>query len=530
MKYPDTTYRIFVALSAIICLCNLTASSVIASEKVPQSGQRLGLRQVIQATLAKQPAITVAKEQLQVGSGFINLALADFDWKFDAGLTHDTNEKPTGASLLYDRLTTTALDLRFNKKTKYGFSLEPGLTFKTADVTAAQGSGIESTADNTLRLFFNLNVPLLQGAGQQVTTARESSARYDYEAIRYELLHSISLAASDTIIAYWDYMASYERLKHARAVEKRAGSVVVNTESLVNADEIPKAELVAAQANHLEKKITLENAELTLIEARQKLGLVSGAAADETGLQQLPTDPLPIITQTSAKNALISRKNFIEYASNSRGDLLALNQKTKALELLLLAANDATNPKLDLIMGIGYDGYQTGHQVQRIVQTVEYRQKSPDWSIGLRFSFPIENHGAKGSQAIVQAQLNQARIRQFDMRRTIETSINTVLLSMQNIAREIEKTDQTVTAYQKSVENEQEKYLMGESTLFDLLFMQDKLESAQLSRIDAQYRGAVLLTRLQFESGKMLDCRTTECEFNANSAAVLIEPPKRIYP
>jgi len=70
------------------------------------------------------------------------------------------------------------------------------------------------------------------------------------------------------------------------------------------------------------------------------------------------------------------------------------------------------------------------------------------------------------------------------------------------VAREIATADQAVASYQQAVGNEKEKYLMGESTLFDLLFTQDKSEAAQLRRTDAYLSGALLLTRLQFESGE----------------------------
>jgi outer membrane protein TolC len=380
-----------------------------------------------------------------------------------------------------------------------------------------------------LRLFFNLNIPLLQGAGQQVTTARERSARYDYEANRYELLHTISSSANDAITAYWDYSAAYDRLKHSISAEERADSIVVNTESLVNADEIPQSELVSAQANLLEKKIAREHAELNLLEARQRLGLISGANADEP-VPPLPANKLPVVTQEIAKSVLTARSRYFDFAYRNRGDLLALDQRAQSSEQLLLAARDATSPKLDLVSGIGFDGYQTGPQFQRTLQTAEYRQKYPDWSIGLHYSYPLENRSASGNKAIASSQLQQAKIRQLDLKRTIETSIMTVLISMQNSAREIETADLAVVSYQNAVENEREKYLMGEATLFDLLFMQDRLESAQSARIDALYRGALLLTRLQFETGSMLDCRATACELNADSAAMLMNPVKRTFP
>jgi outer membrane protein TolC len=523
------SFGLFSILGAINVLLLFAVSST-AMEFTQLTTPRLRLIDVIQATLAKQPVIILSKEQLNQSSASIDLALAEFDWKLDTSLIHVTDYKPSGALLLYESIATTALDLRFNKKTKYGFTLEPGITFKSAYTDVINGAGNDSLNANTFRLFFNVNVPLLQGYGQQVTTANETSARFLYEASRYELLHTISLSANDTISAYWDYTAAYEKLRHAITVEERAISIVASTESLVNADELAQSELTSAQANLLEKKIAHEHAELTLVATRQRLGLITGITDNETTALQLPADQLPNITSEIALRALSARQYYFDKAYKNRGDLLALGQKTKSSEQLLLAAKDATKPKLDLVAGIGYDGYQTGSQFKRVTQSVENRQNAPDWSIGVRYSYPLENRGANGNQAIIASQLNQAKIRQLDLQRTTEITISSVLYSLQNVAREIEKAEMTVTSYQKSVDNEREKYLMGESTLFDLIFVQDRLDAAQLSKIDARYRGALLLTRLQFEAGMMLDCHATDCELNADSVAILLEPTKRNDP
>lgn len=511
----------------LILLMALLPLAAQAAESLPPPKPRSGLREVVRVTLAGQPAITLAKEQVRQSRGGIDLALADFDWRLDTGLTHSRDYRPTGGSLLYDSINSTAFDLRLSRKTRYGFSLGPEIMFRTDNTNVLPGSGLDSTVGNTLRVAFNLNVPLLQGYGRNVTTAREKAARNDLEANRYELLHTTSLAVFDTINGYWDYIASQERLKQAVMAEQRAASFVTNTETLVNADEIAPSELISAQSNLLEKQIAREHAELNLVEARQRLGLLTGDAADATEALSLPSDRLPVVTQENAAQAFSSRRFYVDTAFSNRGDLLSLEQKTKAAELLLLAARDATEPKLDLISGIGYDSYLSGSRLQRTLQALEYRQKNPDWSIGLRFSYPLENHGARGGEAIAVSQVNQHKIRRLELKRTVEISIATVLQALRTVAREVEKADQSVTGFLKVVDNEREKYLMGESTLFDLLFMQDKLDAAQLSKIDVLNRGARLMTRLQFESGRLLNCHDTECEFNADSEAVLFGVVKR---
>jgi outer membrane protein TolC len=363
--------------------------------------------------------------------------------------------------------------------------------------------------------------PLLQGSGKTAVTARESAARYEYDAARFQLQHTIALSVYAAVVAYWEYVAADERFKLAIAAEDRAGSVISNTEALVNADEVPQAELANAHANQLEKKMSQENSELALLGAQQTLGQLMGITPEKTADLLLPARRFPVVSFTVAQNVQINRQQILAGVQR-RGDLRALMQKSKAAESVVVAAKDALNPKLDLVSAIGYDGYQTGPALQKSLQTLENRQKHPDWSVGLRFSYPLENSSASGNHTIASSQQSQSITRVHELQRTVESTLRTVVQSLQNVAREAETADRAVASYQQAVNNEKEKYLMGESTLFDLLYTQDKLESAQLTRTDVNLSGALLLTKLQFESGNLLTCSGDICEFNPDAAALLV--------
>lgn len=506
------------AITFFYMMVLLTFSAICSesAEFAPQSARGLTLQEVVRSTLALQSNISLSKEQLVQSDAAITLTRAEFDWTLESKLNHGADYLPTGASSLYDRILTTTFDTRLVKKIEYGFSIEPGLQIKRA---ATEPSGLSSETGSTVRLSFALVVPLLQGAGKTAVTAQESAARFDYEAARFELRHTVSQTVYDAIVAYWHYVAAAERQKLAVVAEERAGNVVANTEALVNADEVPQAELVNARANQLEKKMSREHAELTLLEAQQNMGLLMGIVPDESSALPLPAGRLPVVGQSTAQRARENRQQIIAGAER-RGDLRSLIQKTHAADSTVIAAKDALDPKLDLVSGIGYDGYLIGNSVQTTLRTLENRQKFPDWSVGLRFSYPLENNRAAGNYAIASSRQAQAGIRVRELQRSVETSLRTIVQSMQNVAREIETADRAVVSYQQAVDNEKEKYLMGESTLFDLLFTQDKLELSQLTRTDANLSGALLLTRLQFESGNLLTCSEDACEFNPDVAAL----------
>jgi len=190
-----------VLLLALFGTCSISAADDMPLSQPSPSPKELSLRNVVRATLALQPTIILSKEQLAQSGGAITLATADFDWTLASSLNHAADYRPTGASLLYDRVNTTLYDIHVTKKTPYGFSLEPAIQINNVASKAVPGNGIASETDTSLRVSFTLVVPMLQGAGQTVTTARVAAARYDYEAARHDLQHTISQAVYDTVFA-----------------------------------------------------------------------------------------------------------------------------------------------------------------------------------------------------------------------------------------------------------------------------------------------------------------------------------------
>jgi outer membrane protein TolC len=218
-----------------------------------------------------------------------------------------------------------------------------------------------------------------------------------------------------------------------------------------------------------------------------------------------PADDFPRLGQGLPQLALMT--NNIAYAKMgiaSRQDLLALGERNKATKARLQAAANRVKPKLDLELSLGYDGATSGSSLQRALQTVEMRQEGPDWSTGLTLNYPLGNNTGLGDLAQLLASYRQGALRELELIRTIQKEIAVVCSNLVNIDRELERTDEALTNYTTAVANEQEKYLMGETTLLDLLYIEDRRDNALLSRISILQRAAGSLARLRFETGKLV--------------------------
>jgi outer membrane protein TolC len=75
-----------------------------------------------------------------------------------------------------------------------------------------------------------------------------------------------------------------------------------------------------------------------------------------------------------------------------------------------------------------------------------------------------------------------------------------------------------------TVENEERKFQLGMSTLFDVIQAEDQLTSALLSRISTQQRFAAARARLAFETGALVRDQDGRAVPDAAALAILPSP------
>ncbi len=73
-----------------------------------------------------------------------------------------------------------------------------------------------------------------------------------------------------------------------------------------------------------------------------------------------------------------------------------------------------------------------------------------------------------------------------------------------SVCHELERSEEAVRSYTQAITNEREKYLMGETTLLSLLYIEDRRDVAFINRIAARQKAATALARLRFEIGRLV--------------------------
>lgn len=461
----------------------------------------------VRLTLEREPSIAISKQQVLVGEGQVLSAQGGFDPALYAGANFQHTNTPVvaGASISEIKSDVTTYQTGLTQKLRSGITVNPAVT-----VTHTRDNYANTTSPSHANVALNFTLPLQKGRGEEVTTASEKAAMLNRDAALQSRKHAISTSITRTVVAYWDYLAAKQVLDIAKTSEARAKSLLDDARKLAAGDEMPPGEVKKYQSKLLHEAGNRIGSEQSLIEARSNLGLAMGLNGSEIALITTPGDSFQLIDST-ALGAIMVRdraKGFAVMAQDLRSDLLSVDSRLRAAQVLLLAAADTKKPQLDLVLGVGYNGMTENRQPPAALNALGNNIGGANASAGLSYSWPVNNRAAQGLVMQQAAALEQIRLEKQALLDNILSSIEVRLNSLHSAAEQLKQAKSEVDIQREVYDSEKKKYRYGMTTLLDLFTSEAQLTAAQLSEVNAQRNLAQALIRMRFETGTLLDQAT----------------------
>ena len=280
--------------------------------------------------------------------------------------------------------------------------------------------GIPSQATGVVT--FQLRVPFLRNSGDAVS-APMRAAQVEVNAAHGELEYTATQILYASTLAYWDYMAKTERVAISRANEKRGTDLVDEMRKLIDADEIPSADLNLALASLNDRRSARIASEQALLESRRSLGRVLGlAAADVMAIGEL-ADRFPDLP--SRPPAIVGRvRDLVQRATDTRADIVALRLREDAAAIRYEAAVRNEKPQLDGVVSASRSGLAEGVSTASVASGFG-NAYGPGYGAGIIFQMPIFNHGARGLTRQQVAVLEALRARIRELGASIDNGIET---------------------------------------------------------------------------------------------------------
>jgi outer membrane protein TolC len=422
------------------------------------------------------------------------------------------------------------LNLALSKQFRSGIVISPyidlsgtGVKYKDKPYERDDG-GLEVPDSYTTTLGFDVVIPLARDLGRDATGATETAAKIDYEASLDSLAFAASTSALSTLAAYWDLVAAQERLII------REGSLEINqqildlTSSLIEADELPRAELARTEASVAQEQAAVESAKRAVIEARMRLADVMGLEVNAGAIAPLAADPLPSVPDAEVVE-LLGTEALVATALGQRLDLASARKLEASGKVLAKAARINLRPVVDLDLGISYNNLgENRDSGEALGDSFTGEWAGPSGSIGLTVEVPFGNNTQKGRLMQREAALAGSRITVADLERRIGLDIVLDAASMVEVARQYAAYQRAVQSYREAVSVELERLQYGTVTVLDTLVTQQRSLTSELALIDSHVRYARLLAQLNFDLGRLV---VHEDGFGRVDAETLVGLPGR---
>lgn len=507
---PDQVFSSTRWVSLVVLLGALIFLPGNSFPQEPQKG--LTLLQAVGLTVSLQPNILMQREQVNNQAGVLRQNTGKFDLTVKSSLekkvektplTQDQQNSFGNLITVYDQDTLTST-VGLEKQFRTGIKIGPNMKVYRLGSNLDNFFMLNTLPDNYSSFNFALEVPLLKGFGQDVAGADEKAAGVNLGATRLDLTHTVSQSVLTTVQAYWNYLAAKKKLEIYRESEGSANQLVENLQQLVAAKENPVTDLVQVQASLAEKSALRITAEQQLLEAQKSLGLAMGLESQDVLALPLPRDsyPEPVagITDTIEGN----KEKYLQLAEKYRADLMALKEKEKATQILLVAAQKNLKPELNAVLGLGYGGLQESGNFKDYLNAVNHNTVGLNYSAALMFKYPLGNNAAEGVAAQKHAQRRQSHIQVTDLDRKIRSNILVTLEALRRYSAGLKKAREAVALYQRGYSDEKLRFRMGMSTIIDLITVQNRLSAAMITEVDSHLEYANAVIRLGYETGTLI--------------------------
>ena len=462
-------------------------------------------------TLERDPNIAVDAASLQSARGSLEIAAGDFDPVLGSTLTQADDRTPLSASSSSESRTLRSTS-SLAKLFRSGLSVEPQLDLLRTD----------SVNEGTLKII--IRQPLLRGRGRMAADAVELEAEREVAASGLDLRQTIARRIRTVVSQYWTAASAARDLDVLRESEESSRNLLENTRKLIEADQVPAADLVQLEANLAFKESARIGGERQLFAARQDLGREIGLDADEIGRLPFPSEPFPAVA-LDALPPPATAERLIAAALRRRADLRAARERRAGVEIRRKAAENALQPQLDLLLTPGYSGLTTGSDAVSFLSPLYRNVPGASASIGLGLAVPIWNHRARGALLRTEAVLKQSALAVDLLAKEIGADVPTALDAVTRNARQLERARQAVRLFERAVVNEEKKLKAGSSTLLDVISQRDRLTSARQAEVSSQLALALALLDLRFTTGTLLEDESLENEAASLQAAALTTLP-----
>lgn len=471
-----------------------------------------------------------------LGSSTANLPFFSFDPLFTSSASVDNRTSPvnnplisgtgTGVSSPNHLIThTTVFDTGFTEGFQTGTNLSV-VWDNTRSSSTSAANFFNPVVQSTLTIGFSQQ--LLSGFGISVNRRNILIAQNNRKIADWAFAQQAITTITNTITAYWELVYARANVKIEEQAVTVSGRLYSDNQKQLGAGTMSPLDVITAESELATDRQNLIVAQTVQLQDEQTLKneiSKDPMAANLVNLEIIPTDQptQPAVIEASSFEAAIQeafakRPELQQQIYNLKNADIDMKATSNALrpELTLsgqyssvgLAGNSligtsALAPNLLLpildengnpVMVNGVPIYEptatttvtgTNQQGFTTAQNQVFHNRFPDYTAQLTLSLPLRNRSAQAdsARAILTEREEQATIRQLKNAAILDVR-NTYIALTQDRAQ-VEAASKARELEQLAFEDEQKKYRLGASTVYNVILMQRDLITAQGTELRA---------------------------------------------
>lgn len=391
---------------------------------------------------------------------------------------------------------STVLQTRFQHQLPFGTSYSIDFNIQRQSSTQAR---IRYNPAYTSFFGVQLYQPLLNGAGrkytQQFITLAENDRRAAYETVSLTFTDTTSTAAN----AYWDFVAFRDSERVAQKALELNQTIYDATKQRIDVGVQARIELVTAAAQVATSRrdliIAQTNVQLQQVKLKAMISKIIGPE-----IAAIPLEPLDTLEGTmdshmpdlDASLKTIMRKPPVRLAQISLENHQLAEDFTRdnlrpRFSLFAQFANFSLAPGVsDMFAQIG--GFT-----------------NPEFSAGFSLDFTVKNRAAQADNMRARLERQQAEVALDQAKANMALSMRTSIGTLASSRSQVEAAQRATAASKELADAEQERWMIGVSTIDRVNQTQVDLVHSQMAEIQSRLNYAKNLMAAESADGSFLD-------------------------
>lgn len=449
---------------------NFAASEVVMSEA-----------DFIKIVGANHPIAKQANLQISKGNGVLLRAKGAFDPYLSAAYSNKSYDEKSYYDIISSGLK---LPIWFGPDINIGYESNNGEYLNP-----------ERNVPESGLLSVGVKIPLVRGLFIDNRRASFKQAEIFRELTEVEQVRILANLYFDAVNSYWDWSASYLKLKISQNILNVAKQRYDGILQTFEQGDIPAIDTTEAYLQILNFEMNLQTATNDYINS----GLVlSNFLWNENQLplelseQTIPFKSIELIN--SEISPIIIEQNEIDSLLSIHPELEVYRLKLDDLEVERRLKSEYLKPKLDL----KYDFLTefSNNNFNNILPSQNYR-------FGAEFSMPLFLRSERGDLELTEIKIAEAKLQFENKRLELKNKIYSYLNEIELLNRQYILFNNAIKNYRILLEAEQIKFVAGESSLFLLNSRENSLLNAEVKQIELFAKINTNLAKLRWSLGTL---------------------------